>query len=167
MAYLLSYFYWISFRELEMKKFFEDLRTLGPDLLEYTREWQVWRSKQKADRAAARTIAASLKLQMRMKTIYKVVEAWDPVSDAVEPSGFPLPMERDVQAYDACGNMVDIVSLLNGTLAELIPTHWQLKSYSHRQILLAMDVLERRYPHDICVEYTYPNNAPAREFSLK
>ncbi len=150
-----------------MKKFFEDLRTFGPDLVEYAQAWKGWRSKQKLDRAAARAIAACLKLEMRKNTIHKVVEAWDPLSSAVEPDGLPLPMERDVQAYDIDGNMVDIVSLLKDTASAYTPVQWQIKPFTHEQILLAMGVLERWYSHEICVKYTFPHNAPVREFRLK
>lgn len=147
--------------------FFVNLCTFGSDLVEYAQGQKLWRSKQEAKRAAAGTVAAILKYELRKQTIFKIIEAWDPISDAVEPNGFPLPMERDVQAYDANGNMVDLECLLNESLSTLIPASWGRKSYTRQEIQLGLDLLVKRYPSDIYVEYTFPQGAFAREFRLR
>ncbi|HEY0010460.1 MAG TPA: hypothetical protein VGB97_00930 [Candidatus Paceibacterota bacterium] len=161
---LFEKFHWEGF---EMKsKFFENLRTFGPDLVEYAQGWMVWRSGQKAKRSAAGAIAALLKLELRRQTISKIVEAWDPISDAVEPDGFPLPMERDIQAYDAEGNMVDMERLFNESNS-LLPSHWSRRPYTRQEIEMALDILAEKYRADIRVEHTFPHGAPAREFRLR
>lgn len=147
-------------------KFFEDLRSLGPDLVEYVQGWRLWRSQQKATRAAAWAVAASLKVEMRRQTIFKIVDAWDPITDAVEPNGFPLPMGRDIQAYDTAGKMVDIERLLNESHPKLPPS-WGHQPYTRKEIELGLDVLAKKYPFDILVELTFPRDAPVREFRLR
>ena len=41
--------------------FLANIRTFVPDLIEYAREWKIWRAKQKAKRSAEGAIAAILK----------------------------------------------------------------------------------------------------------